>query len=79
MLHRFSDWRALNERMAAYFQPHALPALPPRVPYRSASVRARREVGLNKYLQLLLPLANAQPLARSLLLSFLCRSHHYPS
>jgi hypothetical protein len=77
VLHRYSDWLALHSRMEAHLQPPTLPALPPRVPFRSASVRARREVGLNKYLQHLLPLANARPLARSLLLSFLCRSHHF--
>ncbi len=35
------------------------------------------QVGLNKYLQQLLPLTSGKPLARALLLAFLCRSHMF--
>ena len=45
---------------------------------QSSSIhRMVTQVGLNKYLQQLLPLTSGKPLARALLLAFLCRSHMF--
>ena len=75
VVHRYSDWRSLDARLARLV--HGRPSLPGRLPFgsRATSVVSYRQWSLNKYLQALLAATADLPVARTLLISFLSRSH----
>ena len=74
--HRFSDWVELDRQIGARLPLGLIrPALPSRMPFRSARITAYRQFALNTYLQDLVPLASRVPPARRTLLNFLSRSH----
>ena len=76
--HRFSDWLHLNRALQQHFlDPRLLPAPPVRLPFGGRLVRSHRQLALNAYLQKLLEIGLLQPVARGIILSFLCRSHMF--
>ena len=84
VVHRFSEWRDLHKRLGAVLAASAhggraaaapLPHFPARLPFGGASVVARRQYQLTKWLIGTLSVVAAAPRARALLLAFLCRSH----